>query len=62
MLPWICIYFVACERQNPNAVHQVQKLLDCLSILFTFHRLPIDDIEMLENLQQWTERMVCLYS
>ncbi|XP_060553082.1 ectopic P granules protein 5 homolog [Ruditapes philippinarum] len=49
---------IACERQNPNAVHQVQKLLDCLSILFTFHRLPIDDIEMLENLQQWTERMV----
>ncbi|XP_053378040.1 ectopic P granules protein 5 homolog isoform X2 [Mercenaria mercenaria] len=48
----------ACERQNPNAIHQIQKLQDCISILFTFHRLPIDDKEMVVNLQHWTERMV----
>lgn len=48
----------ACERQNPNIAHQIQRLQDCISILFTFHRLPIDDEEMVKNLQQWTERMI----
>lgn len=49
------------ERHCQNVAHQVQKLLDCISILFGFHRLPIEDKEMLENLQIWTERMVSLF-
>ncbi|KAL4226903.1 Ectopic P granules protein 5 [Mactra antiquata] len=48
----------ACDRQSDNVTHQIQKLQECISILFTFHRLPIDDKVFRTDLQTWTERMV----
>jgi len=51
-----------CDRTLSSLAHQLEKLIDCISVLFVFHRLPIEDEEMLENLQIWTERMVCVYT
>ncbi|WAR26073.1 EPG5-like protein [Mya arenaria] len=47
-----------CDHQSRNVRHQVEKLLDCISVLFVFHRQPIEDEEMVKNLQIWTERLV----
>ncbi|XP_077996830.1 ectopic P granules protein 5 homolog [Glandiceps talaboti] len=36
----------------------IQTLKQCISVLFAFYRRPVKDEEFIDNLQQWTERLV----
>ncbi|XP_014790390.1 ectopic P granules protein 5 homolog [Octopus bimaculoides] len=45
-------------KQSMTVLHQIQRLKDCISILFSMHRRPIDDHNFVENLRIWTERLV----
>nr|KAG5697607.1 hypothetical protein BaRGS_001032 [Batillaria attramentaria] len=40
-----------------NEMQEVEKLKDCISVLFVFHRKPTQDTEFGENLRKWTERL-----
>lgn len=39
--------------------HDIQRIKDCISVLFVFHRKPIFDTEFVTNIRQWTVRLVC---
>ncbi|XP_035829150.1 ectopic P granules protein 5 homolog isoform X2 [Aplysia californica] len=41
----------------PQEEHQIQRLKDCISILFMFHRKPTLDGEFINNIRQWTVRL-----
>lgn len=45
-------------KQSSNARHQIQKLKDCITVLFSFHRRPIEDHDFVENVRLWTARLV----
>ncbi|XP_046571414.1 LOW QUALITY PROTEIN: ectopic P granules protein 5 homolog [Haliotis rubra] len=48
----------ASASHRADVQHQVQKLRDCISVLFVFHRRPIKDVEFVTNIRQWTDRLV----
>lgn len=37
---------------------QAERLKECISVLFVFHRKPTRDTEFVENIRRWTERLV----
>ncbi|GAB1606783.1 ectopic P granules protein 5 homolog, partial [Argonauta hians] len=45
-------------KQGASVLHQVNKLKECISILFSMHRRPIEDQTFVDNLRAWTERLV----
>ncbi|XP_021361330.1 ectopic P granules protein 5 homolog [Mizuhopecten yessoensis] len=48
----------ACLHHNSNDEHQIVRLRECISILFSFHRRPIKDEEFVKDTKQWTLRLV----
>ncbi|XP_060080983.1 ectopic P granules protein 5 homolog [Ylistrum balloti] len=48
----------ACLHHNSNDEHQIARLRDCISVLFSFHRRPINDEEFVGNTKKWTLRLV----
>ncbi|XP_041348486.1 ectopic P granules protein 5 homolog isoform X2 [Gigantopelta aegis] len=44
--------------QKAEYSHQIGKLKDCISVLFMFHRRPSRDREFLNNIRQWTQKLV----
>ncbi|XP_055883015.1 ectopic P granules protein 5 homolog isoform X1 [Biomphalaria glabrata] len=38
--------------------HDIQRIKDCISVLFVFHRKPIFDTEFVTNIRQWTVRLI----
>ncbi|CAG5120166.1 unnamed protein product, partial [Candidula unifasciata] len=46
------------QQVLPDEQHQIQRLKDCISILFMFHRKPTSDTEFVNNIRQWTTRLV----
>ncbi|BFZ08146.1 hypothetical protein BsWGS_11185 [Bradybaena similaris] len=46
------------QQVLPDEQHQIQRLKDCISILFMFHRKPTSDTEFINNIRQWTTRLV----
>ncbi|CAL1544233.1 unnamed protein product, partial [Lymnaea stagnalis] len=38
--------------------HDLQRVKDCISILFMFHRKPISDAEFVNNIRQWTVKLI----
>ncbi|ESO91450.1 hypothetical protein LOTGIDRAFT_228859, partial [Lottia gigantea] len=45
-------------KQRSEYLHQVNRLKDCISVLFGFHRRPCRDEEFKQNIRKWTETMV----
>lgn len=43
---------------KPDVQHQVNRLRDCITVLFVFHRQPIKDQEFVQNIRTWTQKMV----
>ncbi|XP_055999889.1 ectopic P granules protein 5 homolog isoform X2 [Ostrea edulis] len=48
----------ACHRHSPDVQHQINRLRDCITVLFVFHRQPIKDHEFVQNIRTWTQRMI----
>ncbi|KAL8604118.1 hypothetical protein ACOMHN_047330 [Nucella lapillus] len=48
----------AVEHTREEILPQVQKLRECISVLFVFHRKPSRDTEFTENMRKWTDRLV----
>ncbi|XP_061187011.1 ectopic P granules protein 5 homolog [Saccostrea echinata] len=48
----------ACHHHSPDVQHQVNRLRDCITVLFVFHRQPIKDQEFVQNIRTWTQRLV----
>ena len=62
---WCCV--TALDHTSEELAPQVEKLRDCISVLFGFHRRPTRDAEFVENIRKWTERLVsasavCIFS
>lgn len=47
---------------NPEVQAEIQKLRECISVLFMFVRQPIQDEEFVTILNGWMEQLVCLVS
>ena len=45
---------------NQEVQAEIQKLRDCISVLFMFVRQPIQDEEFVTILNGWMEQLVCL--
>jgi hypothetical protein len=45
-------------HRSHDVAAQIQRLKDCVSVLFIFHRKPIKDPEFVDNVRRWTERLV----
>ena len=48
----------ALDHSSEEVSQQVEKLKECISVLFGFHRRPTKDAEFVENTRKWTERLV----
>ena len=46
------------DRSREDVSPQVEKLRECISVLFGFHRRPTKDAEFVKNTRKWTERLV----
>ncbi|KAH9518966.1 Ectopic P granules protein 5 [Bulinus truncatus] len=46
------------REASVNEQYDIQRLKDCISVLFAFHRKPIPDTEFVTNLRQWTVRLI----
>ena len=59
VLQCVCVYCVtALDHSSEEVSQQVEKLKECISVLFGFHRRPTKDAEFVENTRKWTERLV----
>ncbi|KAK6177743.1 hypothetical protein SNE40_015786 [Patella caerulea] len=45
-------------RHKLQLVHQINRLKDCISVLFAFHRRPCRDQEFTKNTRKWTDILV----
>ena len=58
----LCTVYVCCvtalDHSSEEVSQQVEKLKECISVLFGFHRRPTKDAEFVENTRKWTERLV----
>ncbi|XP_063408193.1 ectopic P granules protein 5 homolog isoform X1 [Mytilus trossulus] len=43
---------------SPNNQHQINRLRDCITVLYMFHRRPVSDNEFVINTRGWTQRLV----
>ncbi|XP_076447261.1 ectopic P granules protein 5 homolog [Babylonia areolata] len=48
----------ATDYTQEDQLPQVEKLRECVSVLFGFHRKPTKDKEFIENIRKWTDRLV----
>lgn len=49
---------VATDHLKEDLLPQVEKLKNCISVLFVFHRKPTQDTEFVDNIRKWTGRLV----
>ena len=45
---------------SPEIQNDLQKLRDCISVLFMFVRQPLQDESFVEHLNQWLEQLVSM--
>jgi len=57
VVPELCPVVLSQEVQA-----EIQKLRDCISVLFMFVRQPIQDEEFVIILNGWMEQLVCIAS
>lgn len=50
--------FIALGLHSPNNQHQINRLRDCITVLYMFHRRPVSDNEFVINTRGWTQRLV----
>ncbi|PIK43621.1 putative ectopic P granules protein 5-like [Apostichopus japonicus] len=43
---------------DPQTIHCIQELKECISVLFSFQRRPVIDTEFMESSRKWLERLV----